>query len=241
MDQNLARQAEIAFERQGDYETLCYEGAWHTSGQMADRGSRLATGLAWACGPATGCVLVPGSAFAAEAAPGVPVLDFYQVASAEPGSIADRSGTDLAALLYTGGTTGLAKGCMITHANLYANVRQCTAMLPGMGEERETFLGVAAPYSPTSMASTVFGSTCAPPWAPRRFRSLGAHVCPGDVAEDHPQGAPAHGVSGRALGVGHPRSCRAKNVGSLRPFVHQVLRVRLRAAWPVGLGSSSSR
>ena len=41
MEENLARQAELAFERQGDYDTLCYEGAWHTSGQMADRGSRL--------------------------------------------------------------------------------------------------------------------------------------------------------------------------------------------------------
>ena len=46
MEENLARQAELAFERQGDYDTLCYEGAWHTSGQMAARGSRLATGLA---------------------------------------------------------------------------------------------------------------------------------------------------------------------------------------------------
>ena len=46
MEENLARQAELAFERQGDYDTLCYEDAWHTSGQMADRGSRLGTGLA---------------------------------------------------------------------------------------------------------------------------------------------------------------------------------------------------
>ncbi len=45
MDENLARQTERAFERQGDYDTLCYEGTWHTSGRMADRGSRLATGL----------------------------------------------------------------------------------------------------------------------------------------------------------------------------------------------------
>ncbi len=52
---------------------------------------------------------------------------------------------DLALLQYTGGTTGLAKGCMITHANLCSNVQQCTAMLPGMGEKQELFLGVL-PY-----------------------------------------------------------------------------------------------
>ena len=45
MDENLARQAELAFERQGDYDTLCYQGTWYTSGQMADRAARLATGL----------------------------------------------------------------------------------------------------------------------------------------------------------------------------------------------------
>jgi long-chain acyl-CoA synthetase len=190
VDQNLARQAELAFERQGDYDTLCYEGIWHTSGQMADRGSRLATGLAglgvrpgdrllvlmancpevlitytaaWRAGavvtpliflvsedelrhalndsgavgivttaeflpkvsavlgdtPGVRFVLVPGAADpAAEAAPGIPVLDFDQVASAEAGSIADRSGTDLAALLYTGGTTGRSKGVPLTHTGL---------------------------------------------------------------------------------------------------------------------------
>ena len=45
MDENLARQAELALERQGDYETLFFEGTWHTSGQLADRAARLATGL----------------------------------------------------------------------------------------------------------------------------------------------------------------------------------------------------
>jgi len=70
--------------------------------------------------PSVRFVLVPGAgAEAGPAAPGVPVLDFAQVETAEPGSIADRSGTDLAALLFTGGTTGRSKGVPLTHANLF--------------------------------------------------------------------------------------------------------------------------
>jgi len=37
---------------------------------------------------------------------------------------ADLTGTDLAFLQYTGGTTGVAKGAMLTHANMVANTRQ---------------------------------------------------------------------------------------------------------------------
>jgi long-chain acyl-CoA synthetase len=39
---------------------------------------------------------------------------------------------DLAALLYTGGTTGLSKGVMQTNANLSVNVQQFAAWLPGI-------------------------------------------------------------------------------------------------------------
>jgi long-chain acyl-CoA synthetase len=191
-EENLARQAELALERQGDHDALFYEGQWHSAGSMADRAARLATGLtdlgvrpgdrlvvlmancpevlityraAWRAGAvvtpliflvsqdelrsalidsgAVGVVttaeflpkvsaalagvasvrfvVVPGAlgVGSGSAAPGVPVLDFAWVEAAEPGSIVDRSGTDLAALLFTGGTTGRSKGVPLTHANLF--------------------------------------------------------------------------------------------------------------------------
>ena len=195
-EENLARQAELALDRQGDYDFLFFEGRWHSSGSLAGRAARFAAGLAdlgvrpgdrllvlmancpevlitysaaWRAGavvtpliflvsdhelrsalvdsgavgvvttaeflpkvtaavkgdgessgaPGVRFMVVTGAAASAETAPGVPVLDFAQVAGAAPGSIADRSGTDLAALLYTGGTTGRSKGVPLSHANLF--------------------------------------------------------------------------------------------------------------------------
>src|ERR1700691_5890090 len=46
LDETLAVQAERALERQGVYDSLCYEGRWHTNGQLAGRAARLATGFA---------------------------------------------------------------------------------------------------------------------------------------------------------------------------------------------------
>ncbi|MEX0650862.1 MAG: AMP-binding protein, partial [Actinomycetota bacterium] len=43
-------------------------------------------------------------------------------------TIADPA-TEVAALVYTGGTTGLSKGAMLSHSNLVANARQASAWL----------------------------------------------------------------------------------------------------------------
>ena len=43
---NLARLAEAASERRGDYESLLFEGRWHRSGELFERSCRIAGGLA---------------------------------------------------------------------------------------------------------------------------------------------------------------------------------------------------
>jgi long-chain acyl-CoA synthetase len=50
--------------------------------------------------------------------------------------------TDLALLQYTGGTTGLAKGVMLSHANLRANVEQVRAWFPDADPGREVMMAV---------------------------------------------------------------------------------------------------
>jgi long-chain acyl-CoA synthetase len=45
-ERNLARAADETFERLGDYESLWFEGAWHRSGELHDRATRLAGWLA---------------------------------------------------------------------------------------------------------------------------------------------------------------------------------------------------
>ncbi len=49
---------------------------------------------------------------------------------------------DVAVLQYTSGTTGTAKGAILTHRNLRANAMQGRAWLPGLQEGAETFFGV---------------------------------------------------------------------------------------------------
>ena len=44
-EHNLARLAEGSLDRHGDYDSLFFEGRWHSSGSLAERAQRLAAGL----------------------------------------------------------------------------------------------------------------------------------------------------------------------------------------------------
>jgi long-chain acyl-CoA synthetase len=62
------------------------------------------------------------------------LLPLSELEQAEPGPIVPRADDDLAALLYTGGTTGRAKGVMLTHAALHFTgaSAQGAAYVPGI-------------------------------------------------------------------------------------------------------------
>jgi len=60
--------------------------------------------------------------------------ELLKYADARPEPV-ERDPWDLAALQYTGGTTGVSKGAMLTHANLLSNMLQAVQVINGAGEE----------------------------------------------------------------------------------------------------------
>jgi long-chain acyl-CoA synthetase len=180
-EHNLAVLAEQSFARHGDYDSLWFEGSWHSSASLTERTRRLAQGLvelglepgdrvvvlmsncpevgiAYGAVWRAGAVLTPAvfllspeelrhvlsdseatavittrdlEPVATEAKVGLPSLRWVvttegegeltlaALAAAEPGRIVPRDDADLAALMYTGGTTGRAKGVMLSHEALW--------------------------------------------------------------------------------------------------------------------------
>ena len=72
------------------------------------------------------------------------VLDFMDLINKYPASVpkAEVSFDDLASLLYTGGTTGISKGVMLTHKNLSANVQQLRAWTFDAREGKDSIMGI---------------------------------------------------------------------------------------------------
>ncbi len=67
----------------------------------------------------------------------------------------DRDPNDVAVLQYTGGTTGLPKGAMLTHASLAANCAQMLAHFGGYPLEQQRTLGVLPMFHVFALTSVL--------------------------------------------------------------------------------------
>jgi long-chain acyl-CoA synthetase len=72
---------------------------------------------------------------------------------------AEVSPDDTAILLYTGGTTGVSKGAVLTHRNLSVNVRQTRSWLWSIEERKEIFLCVLPFFHSYGMTTALHLST----------------------------------------------------------------------------------
>jgi len=70
------------------------------------------------------------------------LMDQLMMDAAQDPPRVEVSSDDLAAILYTSGTTDQPKGACLTHANLVANVLQTRHWIPDLHYGRETFLSV---------------------------------------------------------------------------------------------------
>jgi long-chain acyl-CoA synthetase len=71
-------------------------------------------------------------------------MDLVKKSGPKP-TMADISFEDLACFQYTGGTTGVSKGVLLTHGNLSKNVQQISAWFPGFDPGVESIVG-ALPF-----------------------------------------------------------------------------------------------
>ena len=62
---------------------------------------------------------------------------------------------DVAVIQYTGGTTGVPKGAMLTHANIAVNARQVVMWFPGIIDEQQRIFGVLPLFHVFAMTSVM--------------------------------------------------------------------------------------
>jgi long-chain acyl-CoA synthetase len=221
-EHNLAVRAERSYEQKGDYEALLFEGTWHRSGELFERGRRLGAGVAqlgiapgervvvtmgnspevgiayqglWRAGAvvtpanfllaaedlrhviadAEASAVITSPEFADKVREATDGLDHVrhlistgdepgfvpeaELERSDPAAIVSRGDDELAALLYTGGTTGRSKGVMLTHASLSytGQAAHTAAYVPGINRGLATLplshaygllVTIAALYSP---------------------------------------------------------------------------------------------
>ncbi|MFC1500247.1 long-chain fatty acid--CoA ligase [Candidatus Zixiibacteriota bacterium] len=88
------------------------------------------------------------------------------IATADPaeGVAAEVSSSDLAMLLYTGGTTGRSKGAMLTHSNLYSNTRQVASWLVDLEVGKEVIMAAIPFFHSYGLTTCMhFSVACASP------------------------------------------------------------------------------
>ncbi|MFN3305505.1 MAG: AMP-binding protein, partial [Roseateles sp.] len=88
------------------------------------------------------------------------------------------SADDLLFLQYTGGTTGLSKGAMLSHGNLLANLAQYRAMMPSVLRPGEEVLVTAIPlyHIFALMVSLVYMTAGAANWLVANPRDMDALI-----------------------------------------------------------------
>jgi long-chain acyl-CoA synthetase len=85
-----------------------------------------------------------------ETSPGLALASYVEAVAAGMSFVPSRRGRDdLALLQYTGGTTGRAKGAMLSHGNLLSNIAQFTGWIEG--GLKETGLGGVPPVVLTAI------------------------------------------------------------------------------------------
>jgi len=93
------------------------------------------------------------------AGPGL--LEFMDLIKAEPLAQPEKlNWDDTAALLYTGGTTGVSKGVQLTHGNLCANCQQVNSWFPGFEDGKEIVIGCLPFFHSFGLTSVMNVSIC---------------------------------------------------------------------------------
>ena len=75
----------------------------------------------------------------------IPLKTVLKEGENQPFQSVELTGSDIAFLQYTGGTTGVSKGAVLTHRNLIANVEQVSAWIMGLIGKKQEIMITALP------------------------------------------------------------------------------------------------